>query len=189
MAGVSGPITGLESSLIGLVGGVGALGGLVGGPVALGLGRRWGDGRALMCFAAMCAPCYALAVVPMWDGLRLPAVMIGVTVVAGCLVGYNVVQRTIRQPAAEDDSLARVSASMRWISAVAAPAGAATAGAAAETLGVRPALVIGVGGLLLPYVVLGFSPLWGWSSIPDPEKNAVTVPRGHRPAAGGGVLG
>lgn len=52
------------------------------------------------------------------------------------------------------------------------------AGTAAETLGVRPDLAVGVGGRMLPCVVLGFSPLPGWSSAPNPEKDVVTVPRG-----------
>lgn len=150
---------GWQPQVIGLVGAVGSLGGLMGGPVALWLTRRLGDGRTLLCFAIAYAPGYALAVLPVPEAWRTVLVTSGLLVVMTALVGYNVVQRTLRQTISMPETLARVNASMRWFSALAAPLGALLGGIAAAALGVQGGLVVGIAGLVAPGLVLLLSPL------------------------------
>ncbi|MGC5020807.1 MFS transporter [Micromonospora sp. DT47] len=63
------------------------------------------------------------------------------------------------QTVAPADLLGRVNAVMRLASYAAVPLGSVAAGVAATALGVRGALFVGVAGLLLPTLILLFSPV------------------------------
>ncbi|MGW4088412.1 MFS transporter [Nocardia sp. NPDC004750] len=165
---------GWQPQVIGLVGAVGSLGGLMGGPMALWLTRRLGDGRTLLCFAIAYAPGYALAVLPVPEAWRTVLVTSGLLVVMTALVGYNVVQRTLRQTISIPETLARVNALMRWFSALAAPLGALLGGIAAAALGVQGGLVVGIAGLVAPGLVLLLSPLRQVEAVAAKEITSAT---------------
>ncbi|MBF6077892.1 MFS transporter [Nocardia beijingensis] len=172
---------GWQPQVIGLVGAVGSLGGLMGGPVALWLTRRLGDGRTLLCFAIAYAPGYALAVLPVPEAWRTVLVTSGLLVVMTALVGYNVVQRTLRQTISMPETLARVNASMRWFSALAAPLGALLGGIAAAALGVQGGLVVGIAGLVAPGLVLLLSPLRQVEAVAETTSATDAAPAQEKP--------
>lgn len=172
---------GWQPQVIGLVGAVGSLGGLMGGPVALWLTRRLGDGRTLLCFAIAYAPGYALAVLPVPEAWRTVLVTSGLLVVMTALVGYNVVQRTLRQTISMPETLARVNASMRWFSALAAPLGALLGGIAAAALGVQGGLVVGIAGLVAPGLVLLLSPLRQVEAVAETTSSTDSAPAQENP--------
>ncbi|WP_157172909.1 MFS transporter [Nocardia exalbida] len=172
---------GWQPQVIGLVGAVGSLGGLMGGPVALWLTRRLGDGRTLLCFAIAYAPGYALAVLPAPEAWRTVLVTSGLLVVMTALIGYNVVQRTLRQTMSAPETLARVNASMRWFSALAAPLGALLGGIAAAALGVQGGLVAGVAGLVAPGLILLLSPLRRVEVVAETTSATDAAPAQEKP--------
>ncbi|MGW4714081.1 MFS transporter [Nocardia sp. NPDC004260] len=172
---------GWQPPVIGLVGAVGSLGGLMGGPMALWLTRRLGDGRTLLCFAIAYAPGYALAVLPVPEAWRTVLVTSGLLVVMTALVGYNVVQRTLRQTISIPETLARVNASMRWFSALAAPLGALLGGIAAAALGVRGGLMAGIAGLVAPGLVLLLSPLRQVEAVAEITSATDAAPAQEKP--------
>lgn len=147
-------------SVVGVVSGVGALGGLLGGPVALFLGSRIGDSRTLVLLSWIFCPAYLIALIPAGGYPRIFLVTASTALVALCLVAYNVLQRTLRQSITPPDLLSRLSASIRFTSAVGAPVGAALGGALATFTTVEVALAMGIAGLIAPGILTTAAGLW-----------------------------
>jgi hypothetical protein len=100
--------------------------------------------------------------VPLADGSHLSS---GALIAASYLVtGFGVTisvigSVTLRQTVAPANLLGRVNAVMRLASYAAVPLGAVATGVVATTFGVRNGMFIGVAGLLLPTLILLFSPV------------------------------
>lgn len=159
---------GLGAGTLGLCIGVGSVGGLAGAVAAPRLVRRFGFGRTFT--AGTAVSCAAPVLVPLATGPVLIAVSY---LLAGFGVTIAVIGSvTLRQTAAPAHLLGRVNAVMRLLSYTAIPLGATAAGLVASAVGVRGALFVGAAGLLLPTLVVAFSPIWRLRDAHD----AGTVP-------------
>lgn len=140
--------------------GVGSIGGLAGAVIAPRVVRRFGFGPTFVSGTVL--GCIAPVLVPLADGGRLSS---GVLIASAYLVtGFGVTisvigSVTLRQTVAPAQLLGRVNAVMRLTGYAAVPLGAVTTGLVATTFGVRDGLFIGVAGLLLPTLILLFSPV------------------------------
>jgi MFS family permease len=150
----------LSPGLLGLCISVGSVGGLAGAVVAPRVVRRFGFGRTFVAGTAL--GCVAPVLVPLADGPRLTA---GLLIAASYLVtGFGVTisvigSVTLRQTVAPAHLLGRVNAVMRLAGYTAIPLGALTTGVVATAFGLRTGLFLGVAGLLLPTLILLFSPV------------------------------
>ncbi|MEV2240403.1 MFS transporter [Micromonospora sp. NPDC049891] len=150
----------LGAGMLGLCISVGSLGGLAGAAVAPRVVRRFGFGPTFVAGTAL--GCVAPVLVPLADG---PPLTSGILIATSYLVtGFGVTisvigSVTLRQTVAPANLLGRVNAVMRLASYAAVPLGSLATGLVATTFGVRNGLFIGVAGLLLPTLVLIFSPV------------------------------
>jgi MFS family permease len=83
------------------------------------------------------------------------------------LHGINLV--SLRQAVTPHRLQGRMSASFRYLNLLGACLGALFAGALAERVGMRTTLVVGVCGLLLPFLRLFFSPVRHLREVPAAE--------------------
>jgi Na+/melibiose symporter-like transporter len=151
---------GLSAGMLGLCISVGSVGGLAGAVVAPRVVRRFGFGPTFVAGTAL--GCVAPVMVPLADGPQLTSGMLIAAsyVVTGFGVTISVIGSvTLRQTVAPANLLGRVNAVMRLASYAAVPLGAIATGVVATAFGVRNGLFIGVAGLLLPTLILMFSPV------------------------------
>ncbi|GIM97041.1 MFS transporter [Paractinoplanes toevensis] len=151
---------GLSPGLLGLCISVGSVGGLAGAVIAPRVVRRFGFGPSFVAGTAI--GCVAPVLVPLAHGSTLTAGALIATsyLLAGFGVTISVIGSvTLRQTVAPPNLLGRVNAVMRLASYAAIPLGSVVTGVVATTVGVRNGLFIGVAGLLLPTLILLFSPV------------------------------
>jgi MFS family permease len=151
---------GLSAGMLGLCISVGSIGGLAGAVVAPRVVRRFGFGPTFVAGTAL--GCVAPVLVPLADGSQLSssAMIASAYLVTGFGVTISVIGSvTLRQTVAPAKLLGRVNAVMRLASYAAVPLGAIATGVVATAFGVRNGLFIGVAGLLLPTLILLFSPV------------------------------
>lgn len=151
---------GWSPRVVGIVGGIGAVGGLLGAPLALFASRLLGDSRTLVLLSWLFCPVYLVALIPLTGFPRILLVTASTALVALCLVAYNVLQRTLRQSMTPPELLSRLSASVRWTSAIGAPLGAALGGFLGTVTTVGFAVTAGILGLLVPGVLTSSAGLW-----------------------------
>ena len=159
---------GLGAGLLGLCISVGSIGGLAGAVVAPRVMRRFGFGPTFVTGTAL--GCAAPVLIPLAAGPPLPAG--GMIAAAYLVTGFGVTisvigSVTLRQTVAPAALLGRVNAVMRLAGYAAIPLGAATTGVVATAAGVRTGLFVGVAGLLLPTLILIFSPVLRLKDLSD----------------------
>lgn len=155
----------LRPMSVGLLLGLGAVGGVVGGLASPWLARRLGSAR--VCWLSMTVFALPGLLIPAaGPGARVLLFAVGwmswtfsATVCAVALLSY-------RQATCPPGLLARVSATSRWINWGTLPLGGVAAGVLATVLGVRPTLWIAVIGGCSSGLWLFFSPLRGMRDIP-----------------------
>lgn len=158
----------LPAAELGLVLGFGAAAGLVGSAVTGRLGRRIGVGPAFMLSCVLFpAP---MVLVPLAAGPR--PIVVGLLFAAefGYGVGVMILDISIGSifmVAVPDDLRARVAGAFRTVNYGVRPLGALTGGFLGSTLGLRPALWVGVGGGLLSVLWTLASPLPRLKSLDD----------------------
>ncbi|KPI12821.1 protein of unknown function DUF894 DitE [Actinobacteria bacterium OV450] len=138
----------------GLVLGIGAVGGVEGALVAQRATRRFGMTRVLVVSSFATAPCEAVTLAVHPGPAGQAAVLASFVVVMFFVFLYTTAARSFRQTACPSDMLGRVMMAGRWLSWGGRPLGAFAGGVAGSTVGVRPALLLAVLGLLLPPVIL-----------------------------------
>jgi len=151
---------GLSAGMLGLCISVGSIGGLAGAVVAPRVVRRFGFGPTFVAGTAL--GCVAPVLVPLAGGSPLTSGMLiaSAYLVTGFGVTISVIGSvTLRQTVAPPNLLGRVNAVMRLASYAAVPLGAIATGVVATAFGVRNGLFVGVAGLLLPTLILLFSPV------------------------------
>ena len=155
----------LRPGYVGLLLGLGAVGGVLGGLSSGWLARHIGSAR--VCWLSMTV--FAL------PGLLIPAAEPGVRVLLFALGWISwtfsatvcaVALLSYRQATCPPGLLARVGATSRWITWGTLPLGGVTAGILSSALGVRPTLWIAVLGGCSSGLWLLFSPLRGMRDIP-----------------------
>jgi len=106
----------------------------------------------------------ALAVRPVWIAagmLALSQILVGFTTQV-----YMVSMITLRQAVAPQDMQGRVAATHRAVGLGLAPVGALAGGLLAGAVGLRPTLLIAAIGVLIPVLLLVFSPVPSLREIP-----------------------
>lgn len=161
---------GWSPRVVGIAGGIGAMGGLLGAPVALVASRLLGDSRTLVLLSWFFCPVYLIALIPLRGFPRILLVTRSSALVALCLVAYSVLQRTLRQSLTPPKLLSRLSASVRWTSAFGAPLGAALGGFLATVTTVELAVTVGILGLIIPGILTSSAGLW-WASAAEKERH------------------
>ncbi|GAA0911049.1 hypothetical protein GCM10009557_85430 [Virgisporangium ochraceum] len=146
---------GLGAGTLGLCVSLGSVGALAGAVVAPRVVRRFGFGPTFV--AGTTLGFVATVLVPLIGGPVSIAVSYLVT---GFGVTISVIGSvTLRQSVTPAHLLGRVNAVMRLASYTAIPVGSLAAGLVATAVGLRAALFVGAAGLLLPVLVLLFSPV------------------------------
>lgn len=134
------------------------LGALVGASVGPRLGRRFGTGRLLMAAAVLSVP--SVLLMPLGEGfVGMLAFAAGNALFAFFTVILSVITRTYRQQESPPEMLARVMATVRFVSWSAIPVGGLLAGLIADGTSARSALWMVTIAVAVSPVVLVASPL------------------------------
>jgi MFS family permease len=134
------------------------VGGVLGAAVATPLVARVGSARTVL-LTMVTAPASALLVPLAHRGPALAFWVLGNLGLAASTVTFSIVARVHRQRSVPPALLPRVMATVRFVSWGVAPIGALVAGGLGELLGVRPALAIVCGTLLLGLLPVLGSPI------------------------------
>ncbi|GAA0921436.1 MFS transporter [Virgisporangium aurantiacum] len=143
-------------------------GGLAGALLAAPLANRFGTARALLGVEAVTVP-FGLLIPLTTAGPRLALFPIGLTVMFAGVTAGSIITRSFRQQYVPDDMLARTGATMTVLAFGAIPIGALAGGWLASTIGVRTALWLLCAALLLPVLVLVYSPIRHRRDLPVRE--------------------
>lgn len=134
------------------------VGALVGASVGPWLGRRFGTGRLLLAAAVLSVP--SVLLMPVGDGLvGMVAFSVGNALFAFFTVLLSVITRTYRQQESPPELLARVMATVRFVSWSVIPVGGFLAGWIAQGTSARSALWLLAVAVAVSPVVLFASPL------------------------------
>jgi MFS family permease len=144
--------------LVGVLIATEGVGALVGAALTPRLTRLLGSARSVI-LSELMAGCWAL-LLPLGHGaVGMAAFAVGNAGFATGVVIDSINTRTYRQTQSPPELLARVMATVRFVSWGAIPAGALAAGAASDLLGIRPALWLTAALAFLPLVPLWLSPV------------------------------
>ncbi len=161
---------------IGIVLGVGALGGLVGGVISNSLVERFGVPRVMLVARIAIAPAELL--IPLaprgLGGQFVVATSFVLVLLAGVI--FTTTQRTFRQLICPAPMLSRMNASTRWLQWSLRPLGAVVGGAVGSLFGLRLALFAGVARLFISAAALYFrTPLRHMPDLPQPVAEAAAA--------------
>jgi len=148
----------LPAGTIGVFFSIASVGGLVGALIASRVGRRLGQGRAILTSQAACG-LFGLAVPLAQRGWVLWAVSFSLAIAYLANVVYNVTQLSFRQGLTPERLLGRMNATMRFVVWGTLPLGGLIGGVLGQLFGARPTLWVAAVGALLPFLPLFFSPL------------------------------
>ncbi|MGC5020182.1 MFS transporter [Micromonospora sp. DT47] len=154
------------AALVGVLLAVEGVGSLVGAALTPWITNRWGTARSLV---VACSVAVAGAALVPW-GAGWPAYLmfaVGNVVFAGGVVVLSVTTRTYRQTASPPELLARVMATVRFVSWGAIPVGGVVAGALAGVAGTRGTLFLFAVATLLAPLALLLSPVRGLRDLTD----------------------
>ncbi len=169
-------LLGLSPALVGLTVGAGGIGALLGTLAARRLIGALGFGRGLVwsvAASALLSLLIPLARGPVWTAaaLLIVAQVLGDVALTLFFIG----ERSLRQAVTEDGRLGRVNAAFQFMNGGAHSLGLLAGGLLGQTLGVRPALYLAVGGSLLAALWLSRSPVRRLETLasrdPDPAPD------------------
>jgi MFS family permease len=143
--------------VVGLVYAAEGAGALLGASITPELERRVGSARAVL-FAATIMPLTVVLMPAAFPGWGVSLYALGNLAFAGAVVIGSILARTHRHQVVPRDLLPRVMATVRFISWGAIPLGAFLAGALGTMLGIRSALFVTAGLILLAPAGLWASP-------------------------------
>jgi MFS family permease len=161
---------GLGPGSVGLVFAAGGIGALIGAVMSAPAARRFGTGPTIV----MSRLFFGLGGLLVPLALSFPSVALPLVVVSEwtqwmALVAGDVNARSLRQALTPDHLLGRINASFRFIVGGLIPVGSLLGGILGQFIGIRPTLLVGVGGMLLAFVWLLFVPLWQISAPPEAD--------------------
>ncbi|GAA2998038.1 MFS transporter [Actinokineospora diospyrosa] len=149
---------GASSSTTGIVLGIGAAGGVVGGLLVRRLAARVGESRLL--WLGKLSVGWLTALIPFApNGPGVLMVSIGLFANSSCVVLYNVLQITYRQSVCPPELRGRMNAAIRWTIRGVIPIGSLLAGLLGDAVGLRPVLLVSALGAWLAVGWVFFSPL------------------------------
>jgi MFS family permease len=164
--------------LVGLVYAAEGAGTLLGATITPRLERRVGSARALL-LAAATMPLTVVLMPAAFPGWGVSLYALGNFAFAGAVVIGSILARTHRHQVVPRELLPRVMATVRFISWGAIPLGAFLAGALGSALGIRGALFVTAGLILLAPTAIWASPeIRGRQSLSDTAL--IASPRGSR---------
>jgi hypothetical protein len=154
--------------VVGLVYAAEGAGALLGAAITPRLEHRVGSARAMLLAAAI-MPLTVVLMPVAFAGWGIALYAVGNLAFAGAVVIGSILARTHRHQVVPRELLPRVMATVRFISWGAIPLGAFLAGALGSTLGIRDALFVTAGLILLAPTTLWASPeIRGRQSLTDP---------------------
>jgi MFS family permease len=157
-----------SAALIGAVLALGNLGWLVGALVASRVSARLGIGRTLVLGGFLSGwPTLLIPLAP--QALAVPFVLVAQILVAFAIVLYNVTAISLMQALTPERMLGRMNASRRWIVWGTIPLGGLVGGVLAETVGLRPTMLVGGLGASVCFLFLTARPLRTIRQLPEPE--------------------
>ncbi len=166
---------GLGPASIGVIAGLGGAGSLVGAVLAARAVRRLGLGPTLL--LGMIGFTAGNALIPLAPS---GAIVLGAACLAAQqLVGdgfgtaYDVVEISLRQSIVADEDLGRVNGTIRFITVLLQLAATIAGGLIAESLGLRTAMALGVGGGIAAIAFIWFSPIRSMRVVPPPAGGAI----------------
>lgn len=171
----------ISPGLIGVLIACGGVGGVVGAAIGPKIAVRIGSARTMLIVAVL-GPVLGLLVPMTTAGAGLVLFAVGLAGRELCIAVVSLLARTYRQMTAPPELLARVTASIKFISWGVLPIGAFLGGAAGQWLGNRNALWAVSALALLTMVPILFSPVRGRRDLLDDERTpqkpaTVTVPK------------
>jgi MFS family permease len=152
---------------VGVIGGVGAIGVLVGALVAGRIAGRIGVGRSILWSMILSGPATLIAAFAQPD---TAVVVLTVALFLGSFAGvvYNINQVSLRQAITPERIQGRMNATMRFLVWGTIPIGQIVGGTLAQTVGVREAVFVGASLGCLAFVPLLFSSVRSLERIPAP---------------------
>ncbi|MET7748436.1 MFS transporter [Micromonospora sp. NPDC005367] len=170
------------AGLVGVLIAVEGVGSLVGAALTPRITRRLGTARALIISCLVSVG--GAFLVPLGTGWpAYAAFAAGNVVFAGGVVVLSVTTRTYRQIASPPDLLARVMATVRFVSWGAIPVGGLVAGALAGVLGARTTLLVFAAAVICAPLALLLSPVRKLRDLADHDRAAEPAPL-PQPVAG-----
>nr|WP_268983038.1 MFS transporter [Streptomyces filamentosus] len=169
---------GADSTGLGLVMGVTAVGGLVGAALATRLVDRYGPARVilagLLAYAICAAPLLIARPGPVWLGV----IALAGAVRTAAAVAAGTTQRSIRQQLCPPELQSRAQQTSVWLVTGLRTAAALTAGGLAAAFSVHTALLVGTLLHLVPAGLLWASPIRRMTAMPapSPSKDGPRVP-------------
>ncbi|MFI5911853.1 MFS transporter [Dactylosporangium sp. NPDC051541] len=162
------------AGLVGFLLAVEGVGSLLGATLTSKLSARFGNARALLLSGAICVA--GAALVPLGAGVvGYTAFAVGSAVNAAGVVVLSVITRTYRQTASPPDLLARVMATVRFVTWGAIPVGGLLSGWLAGVIGPRATMVLVIAVVAAAPVILLLSPVRGLRDLA--EHSASTPPQ------------
>jgi MFS family permease len=158
----------LDSGLIGLAFGIGAVGGLLGALLAPAVSRRIGVGHTIVVGAILFPAPIALAALaggPVWT--RLGALAVAELLSSIGVMFFDVPLNSLQTSVIPDGMRSRVAGAFTAVNYGIRPLGAVVGGALGTSIGLRPTLLLAAAGGTLSFLWLLPSPIPGFRSLVD----------------------
>jgi MFS family permease len=151
-------VVGVGAATVGVLMASMGLGGVVGALLTKRISQRFGTARGLLLAELVAVP-FGLLIPLTYPGAGLALFAIGNLVLSAGIVAGNVIGSAFRQSYCPKDMMGRVSAVTACLIYGSMPLGAVIGGSLGTGIGVRPALWVFAGALLLPPLFLLLSPI------------------------------
>ena len=165
---------GLGPAEIGIIAAIGGLGSFMGAAVASRVATRLGLGRAMILGLAGAALGNALIPLVPDGAIAVGIVLLIIQQLVGDSSGsvYEILEVSLTQTIVDGRILGRVNATVEFVTTLTALVGAVGGGIAAEVIGLRGAMALGVLGAALGVVIVWFSPVRTMRAVPAAAATA-----------------
>ncbi|HXI45255.1 MAG TPA: MFS transporter [Candidatus Acidoferrales bacterium] len=165
----------LEPAAIGIIAALGGVGSFIGAAFAGRVSARLGLGAAMIAGLALSAAGDALIPLVPAGAVVLGSAMLIAQQLIGDSAGtvYEILETSLTQTIVEGRILGRVNATVGFVTTLTALAGAVLGGVAAELIGLRGAMVLGVAGGATAVLFVWFSPVRRLRVIPAAVDQAI----------------
>jgi MFS family permease len=166
---------GLSPGVIGISISLGSIGALLAAITATRISGRFGIGPTTIGSGLLWTPATLLIALAPVGNVAIPFLVAGQLAIGFAVVVYNIVQVSYRQAICPPRLQGRMNAVMRFIVWGTIPLGALTAGALANTIGLRETMVLGAIGEGLAILWIVFSPQRHLREMPEPLEEEPRV--------------